>query len=133
MKRLSIIILCFVLVILSGCKDKGFMPERLLTEEEMITIMADVSIIEAEISYQKMQERERDPNDTTAVVPKDYVKISQDYYAQLFEHHGITDSIFLQNMRYYTERPADLERIMDSVVQRLMKLSTSSAQPQSNR
>ena len=123
----------FVLVAMMGCKDKGFVPDRLLTEQEMITLMTDVQIIEADINRQKTQERERDPNDTTAVVPKDYVKISQDYYAQLFEHHGITDSIFLQNMRYYTERPADVERIMDSVVQRLMKLSTSSAQPQSNR
>ena len=122
MKRLSIIILCFVLVILSGCKDKGFMPERLLTEEEMITIMADISIIEAEISYQKMQERERDPNDTTAVAHKDYLKMSKECYDQLFEHYGITDSIFEQNMRYYTERPEVLERIMDSTMQRLMKL-----------
>jgi hypothetical protein len=104
-----------------GCKDKGFVPSRLLTEQEMITIMTDVQIIEADINRQKTQERERDPNDTMKVVPKDYVAISRDYYAQLFEHYGITDSIFEQNMRYYTERPADLERIMDSVLQRLMK------------
>ena len=97
------------------------MPERLLTEQEMITVMVDVSIIEAEITYLKMQERERDPNDTTEVVARDYVKMSREYYAQLFEHHGITDSIFEQNMRYYTERPEVLERIMDSTMQRLIK------------
>ena len=61
-----------------GCKDKGFVPDRLLSEQEMITLMTDVQIIEADINRQKTQERERDPNDTTAVVPKDYVKISQD-------------------------------------------------------
>ena len=97
------------------------MPERLLTEQEMITIMTDVSVIEAEITYLKMQERERDPNDTTTVVAKDFVKMSRDYYAQLFEHYGITDSILEQNMRYYTERPEVLERIMDSAMQRLIK------------
>lgn len=97
------------------------MPERLLSEHEMIDIMTDVQIIEADINYQKTQERERDPNDTTEIVPKDYVKMSREYYAQLFEHHGITDSIFSQNMRYYTERPIVLERIMDSVTQRLTK------------
>ena len=132
MKRLLFIVLFFVLATLVGCKDKGFVPDRLLTEQEMITLMTDVQIIEADINRQKTEERERDPNDTTTVVPKDYVKISQTYYSQLFEHYGITDSIFAQNMRYYTERPADLERIMDSVVQRLTKLSTSSTQPQSN-
>ena len=121
MKKLPFIIIFFVLATLIGCKDKGFVPSRLLTEQEMITIMTDVQIIEADINRQKTQERDRDPNDTTKVVPKDYVAISRDYYAQLFEHYGITDSIFEQNMRYYTERPADLERIMDSVLQRLMK------------
>ena len=121
MKRLSIIILCFVLATACGHKDKGFKPDRLLTEEEMITIMADVQIIEAEINFQKQQERERDPNDTTAITPKDYLKMSREYYNQLFEHYGITDSILEQNMRYYTERPEVLERIMDSTMQRLIK------------
>lgn len=124
MKKIQLTLLFFVLAAMVGCKDKGFVPDRLLTEQEMIAIMTDVQIIEASINYQKTQERERDPNDTTKVVPKDYVKISRDYYAQLYEHYGITDSIFAQNMRYYTERPADLERIMDSVVNRLTKMQS---------
>ena len=97
------------------------MPERLLNEQEMIAIMTDVQIIEADINYQKSQESEQRPDDTIKTIPKDYVKISRDYYSQLFEHYGITDSIFEQNLRYYTERPAVLEKIMDSVVQRLTK------------
>ena len=109
------------------------MPERLLTEQEMIDVMTDVQIIEADINFQKNQERERDPYDTTAIVAKDYVKITRSYYQQMFEHYGINDSIFTQNMRYYTERPEVLERIMDSVLQRLTKeQSISSAQQQSN-
>lgn len=128
MKRLTFITLLFVLVTACGHRDKGFMPERLLSEQEMISIMTDVQIIEADINLQKTREREREPNDSVVVMPKDYVKLSRDYYGQLFVHYGINDSIFAQNMRYYTERPDVLERIMDSVVQRL----TSAAQPQSN-
>ena len=116
----------FVLAALCGCEDKGFMPERLLSEQEMITVMTDVQIIEADINYQKTQERERDPKDTTKVEPKDYFKMSREYYDQLFEHYNITDSIFSQNIRYYTERPAVLERIMDSVVQRITRGQTES-------
>ncbi len=103
------------------------MPERLLSEQEMIAIMTDVQIIEADINYQKSQEREQEPNDTIKTIPKDYVKMSRDYYAQLFEHYGITDSIFEQNLKYYTERPAELEKIMDSVMQRLTKEQTISS------
>ena len=97
------------------------MPERLLSEQEMIAIMTDVQIIEADINYQKTQEHEQKPDDTIKIVPKDYVRMSRDYYDQLFEHYGITDSIFVQNMKYYTERPEVLGRIMDSVMQRLTK------------
>ena len=127
MKGLSYIL--FVLLLLSACghKDKGFMPERLLTEQEMIAIMTDVQIIEADISLQKTREREQ--SDTIKIKSKDYVKLSREYYSQLFVHYGITDSIFAQNIRYYTERPTELERILDSVKRRLMKeVSTSSTQ-----
>jgi len=115
---LTLISLLFVLVCGCAHKDKGFMPERLLNEREMIDIMTDVQIIEADINYMKSQEKEADDH------PMDYRKLTQSYYDQLFEHYGITDSIFSQNMRYYTERPAQLEKIMDSVFQRLTKVQS---------
>jgi hypothetical protein len=118
MKRLTLIALFFVLVVSCGHKDKGFMPERLLTQEEMIDIMTDVQIIEADINYQKTKEREAEE------APKDYKGLTQSYYDQLFEHYGITDTIFSQNLRYYTERPDQLEKIMDSVTQRFVRAQT---------
>ena len=127
MKRLSIIILLFVLATACGSRDKGFMPERLLSEQEMVDIMTDVQIIEADINNQKMQERGNESNDSVRTAPKDFVKLSREYYRQLFEHYGITDSIFSQNMRYYTERPEILERIMESVKQRLTQAQSTSS------
>ncbi|MBR3492827.1 MAG: DUF4296 domain-containing protein [Bacteroidales bacterium] len=128
MKRFSLIILLFVLVTAcGGHKDKGFIPDRLLTEQEMIDLMTDVQIIEGDITYQKTREREL--SDSTKIEPKDYVKLSEEYYDQLFEHYGITDSIFRQNIRYYTEQPALLEKIMDSVVKRLTKEQSTSSTP----
>ena len=91
------------------------MPERLLTQEEMINIMTDVQIIEADINFQKNQMREAEE------APKDFRGMTQSYYDQLFEHYGVTDSIFSQNMRYYTGHPDQLEIIMDSVTQRLLR------------
>ena len=115
MKRLVLLSLLFVLVVACGHKDKGFMPERLLNESEMIDIMTDVQIIEADINYRKTQVREE------GAQPQEFRNLTQSYYDQLYEHYGITDSIFSQNLRYYTERPDMLERIMDSVTQRLLR------------
>ena len=91
------------------------MPSCLLTEQEMISIMTDVQILEADLNIRKSKGK------MIGDMPKEY-------YNQLFEHYGITDSIFAENMRYYTNDPALMERIMDSVTQRL----TSSAPQQSN-
>ena len=87
------------------------MPERLLTEQEMICLLSDLQIIEADINHRKSK-------------GENVEGLAQAFYEQLFEHHGITDSIYVQNIRYYTERPAVLETIMDSVMLRI----TSSAQ-----
>jgi hypothetical protein len=124
MKKVVVLVLLFVLAAACGRKD-SFIPDRLLTEQEMVDIMADVQIIEADINHQKTQER--DANDSIKTEPKDFVRISEEYYRQLFEHYQITDSIFTQNIRYYTERPAVLERIMDSVVQRLTREQPTSS------
>ena len=118
MKRFLFITLLFVLVSACAHKDKGFMPERLFSEQEMIDIMTDVQIIEADINYRKTQDREADN------AFKDYRQLTQSYYDQLFEHYGITDSIFSQNVRYYTEQPELLEKIMDSVFRRLTRMQS---------
>ena len=97
------------------------MPERLLTEQEMVDVLTDVQIIEADINYQKTQEREQNEEDSVKIAPKDYVKVSREYYDQLFKPYDITDSILLQNIRYYSDQPEVLERIMDSVLNRFTK------------
>ena len=115
-----VISLLFVLVAACGHKDKGFMPERLLSEREMIDVMTDVQIIEADINYRKTQVRSEEP--------QDFRNLAKSYYEQLFEHYGITDSIFSQNIRYYSEHPAILEKIMDSVTQRLLCVQAEARQ-----
>ena len=121
MRKIVWFSLLFVLVTACGNKNESFMPERLLTEQEMIDVLTDVQIIEADINYQKSDGRNQYEVDSVKTAPKDYAKITREYYDQLFAHYGITDSIFTQNIRYYTERPVVLERIMDSVKNRLAK------------
>lgn len=98
-----------VLLLFSACgnRSKTIMPSCILTEQEMISIMTDVQILEADLNHKKSKGK------MIGNMPKEY-------YNQLFEHYGITDSIFAENMRYYTHDPATMERIMDSVTERLI-------------
>lgn len=107
MKRFIIISLFLLLLSSCGNKSKNIMPSCLLSEQEMIAIMTDVQILEADMNYRKSNGK------MIGDMPKEY-------YRQLFEHYGITDSIFADNMRYYTHNPATIERIMDSVTQRII-------------
>ena len=93
---------------LSACgnRNKVKQPELLLDERQMIEVMTDVYVVEAILNQKKAQ------GEPLGSLP-------EDYYEQVFSHYGITDSIFTDNMEYYTHYPEVLERIMDSVTQRL--------------
>lgn len=110
MKRLLTISLLFILVSACGHKNKAI-PSHLLTEQEMVDVMTDVQILESDMNYRKSN-------------GKMIGDMAKEYYRQLFEHYEITDSIYMENIRYYTHDPAVMERIMDSVTQRLTREQT---------
>ena len=93
-------------------KPKKSAPEVLLSEQQMVDVLTDVQIMEATISYKK------NTNQKTT-----YLKTVG--YDTLFSHHGINDSIFQKNLRYYNDvEPQTLIRIMDSVEARLGRMKT---------
>ena len=101
-----------ILLVLAGVscsnQNKVRKPEVFLEEQQMIDVLADAYLIEAQLNQQKSE-------------GVDVTELQVEYYAQLFEHYGITDSIFEQNMYYYTHHPDILERMMDSVSNRFIK------------
>ena len=113
MKWKAIIGMIAVLSVLSCDRQKNATPEGLLSESQMIDIMTDVQIIEADINSRRAKGMNTD-------------SLSVAFYDQLFEHYGITDSIFSFNLKYYTQNLATLENIMDSVTNRLLKAQMES-------
>lgn len=109
MKRILFIVLS-ILCLLPSCNDKKQVrePEPLLTEQQMVDVMTDAYLIEAILNQKK-------------TAGEEVSSLQQTYYDQLFEHYGITDSIFEANMNYYSQNLAVLERIMDSVTNRCIK------------
>ena len=113
MKWKAIIGIMVALSVISCHRQETHVPEVLLSESQMIDIITDVQIIEADINSRKAKGEN---------IGSDPV----DFYNQLFEHYGITDSIFSENMKYYTHDQAVLENIMDSVTNRLLKAQQDS-------
>jgi len=110
MKKL--LFLVFVICFFFACSSekKKAAPAVYLTEPQMVDVLTDVQIMEGIISYKK------NANQKT-----EYLRTIG--YDTLFAHHGITDSIFKENMTYYNEvEPQALIRIMDSVEARLLKM-----------
>lgn len=107
--HIPILCLCAIFLTACGSKDTVVPPETLLTEAQMIDILTDVQVIEGDLNFRRSE-------------GENIQGRSSLYYSQLFEHYGITDSIFNDNLLYYTDKPAILERITDSVYNRLAKV-----------
>ena len=101
-----VLLLCLGCLCTCGNKAKVKKPNPCLSEQQMIDVMTDVYLVEAMLNVKKTQGQQMG-------------SLSNDYYEQVFSHYGITDSIFEANMTYYAYYPEILERIMDSVTQRL--------------
>lgn len=99
-----------VLLALSSCGDGDKRPKVFLDEPQMIDVLADAYLIEAQLNLMKSE-------------GKEVSELQKTYYGQMFEHYGINDTIFEDNMAYYTRHPAILERMMDSVTNRFAKLN----------
>mgnify|MGYP002623976069 CR=1 FL=1 len=110
MKRVLIVIISFIFLVSCSSETRKDAPTVLLTESQMVDVLMDVQIMEATISYKKNVNQKTEYLKTTG-------------YDTLFSHHGITDSIFKVNMKYYNDvEPQTLIRIMDSVATRLSKM-----------
>ena len=107
MKKYALL-LGMALLALVSCTDREKRPEVFINEPQMIDVLTDAYLIEAQLNLKK-----------SAGIDVTDLQIA--YYEQLFDHYGITDSIFEQNMAYYTRQPAVLERMMDSVTNRFAK------------
>ena len=66
------------------------MPAVLLPEPVMIDVMTDVQLMEGVIGYKRSSGQKS-------------LYLKEVGYDSLFSHHGITDSIFIDNVRYYFE------------------------------
>ena len=114
-KCLHIFLCLLTAIAFASCsgQDPVKRPGTFIEEAQMMDIMTDVQLIEGELNYRNSQGEMIEQR-------------ARDYYSQLFEHYNITDSIFRENITYYTQNQQLLQKVMDSVFARLSKKQTQS-------
>ena len=85
------------------------MPSVILTKNQIIAIMTDVQLIEAAL----IRKRELGQNITD---------LKPIWYDQVFKHHRISNSIFVENLTYYNQNLDEMEKILDEVLVNLSKI-----------
>lgn len=101
------LLICFVL----SCTEKATtkIPEGILSEAKMISLLTDIQLIEGAVS-KKMIDRAANK------------KESSRYYRKAFEKHGITRDQFDESINFYTENPKDMQEIYEKVLVELSKI-----------
>lgn len=104
LEPLKLIFVLFVLLVFGcGSQEK---PKGLLNHDEMVSLMVDIYLVEARIS--------------TTGIPRDSAsKLFEPYESTLIAKRGITDSVLQANYAYYLQKPDELEKILDAVIDTL--------------
>lgn len=97
--------LIFLLIsILSCAKEKK--PAGLLPKSEMVSLMMEMYLAEARITISRL--------------PKDSAfQLFFPFEKSVLEKHGISDSTLKANYTYYLEKPAEMESLVDAVIDSL--------------
>jgi hypothetical protein len=104
----------FLFGVLSSCNNKEkqeLVPETMLSEEEMISIMTDMHLMESALSLRR--NRGQSTND-----------VKELWFAQLFEQHKTTATIFEENLSFYNEQPVRMEKFLEEVMANLSQMQS---------
>lgn len=98
-----------VLVIVSACSPKMDVPEDLIPEDQMVSILVEVHLLEAKIK--KLDIR-----------PRDSAKLVYDHYEKLiFADFNIDQDQYERSFNHYVDNTTQFKKIYDTVVDTLMQ------------
>ena len=94
-----------LVILFVGCASPEVkIPENILTQEQMMSIMVDIHVIEGARNGSIML------GDTNGI---------EDYYAKVYEKHGITEDQFKSSFAFYSDNPTVFIPIYEEVLDSL--------------
>ena len=98
-----------VLVIVSACSTKSEAPEDLISEDQMVSLLVEVHLLESKIK-------------NLTIRPPDSAKVVYDHYENLlFADFNITQDQYERSFNYYVENLSDFKDVYTTVVDTLMQ------------
>lgn len=108
MKQLSVFLL--ILILLTGC-NKNDLPKGVLEEKKMISVLADLYVIDGYMS---------------TLAYTDSIRMAgKNYYATVYKTHNINKSTFDTSLKYYSKQPVLLDSMyskVDSILKKKEKV-----------
>ena len=105
MMRLGNCAVCVLFVLFIGCASPEVKtPEHILAQEQMMPILVDIHVIEGARNGSIML------GDTNGI---------EDYYAKVYEKHGITEEQFKSSFAFYSDNPTVFIPIYEEVLDSL--------------
>lgn len=105
--------LFFISILLVSCsKKKTEIPQDVISMKEMQLLLTDIHLAQSAASVQIL-------SDSSIYSAKEYVNY-------VLEDHKISREQFLKSLKFYTENPAILEEVYDSVITELSRIQGES-------
>lgn len=103
MKKYLIISFCLILAVSCGRKRP---PQGVLSEDEMVSVLVDIHMAEGFVQSLSI------PYDSSR-------KLYPVLEKEIFEKHGITDSIYIVSLKYYLRDAAKMEAFYERTIDSL--------------
>ena len=93
-------------ILLFNCKQEEIKPDHLVSDDEMISMLIRLHMLEGEVNQLK--------------ISRDSSKLVFKYFEnRLFEEKSLSDSLYLETWLYYAEHPKLMEEIYSAVLDSL--------------
>ncbi|RYU92190.1 DUF4296 domain-containing protein [Mucilaginibacter terrigena] len=106
-----------VLLCLTACQSNNDIPEGVIKEKEMISLLTDIHLTDGEL-YVIPQ------------IPDSMYKYGSARYQKLFKRHNTTDAIYKKSLKYYTTKPQQLQDMytkIDAIIKAKLDSTTKAA------
>ncbi|MEQ9263067.1 MAG: DUF4296 domain-containing protein [Owenweeksia sp.] len=110
-KKTFIAIALAILTASCSVQEEGDIPKDVFKEDRMITILTDIHLVEGAKLGRRIM------GDTVLV---------DVYFQKVFEKHNITKEQFEHSFGFYSDRPAQMDKIYDRVIENLNSIEVAS-------